>query len=256
MPLPGKPATSQRAQLPEAGRAPGPLRIGCPEPSGGPPDSCQPWLPRSSLTPALSVGSRSRPHSLHDGVSQSTFSWETNAALPSENTGVGKGGDLHRETQQWPCRSPWAPTASSDAQGFLTPLSRPSLDIWYSVSWLFKLVLNFIRSNIIYYIIKCKTYIIKISQHFTDRLIKISGAVPRGINSRAASSRHCSACRSTRSWALLPGRRAHPGRAATRAGAAGPRGHFLAPPDTQTTRRRLRYGPSADVGSSHSPQGL
>lgn len=49
-------------------------------------------------------------------------------------------------------------------------------------SWLFKLILNFIRSNIIYYIIKCKTYIIKISQHFTDHLIKISGAVPGGIN--------------------------------------------------------------------------
>lgn len=74
-------------------------------------------------------------------------------------------------------------------------------------SWLFKLILNFIRSNIIYYIIKCKTYIIKISQHFTDHLIKISGAVPGGINlAKPQVLLLCSAVSvSVRKRVLLPG---------------------------------------------------
>lgn len=36
-------------------------------------------------------------------------------------------------------------------------------------------------------------YIIKIAQHFTGHLIKISGAVPKGINFHEASSMHYSA---------------------------------------------------------------
>lgn len=56
-----------------------------------------------------------------------------------------------------------------------------------------KLILHFIRSNIIDYIIKCRMYIIKISQHFTGHLIKISGAVPKGINLHEALSTYHSA---------------------------------------------------------------
>lgn len=75
-------------------------------------------------------------------------------------------------------------TSTSGVKGFLLPpIWGPSFDVWFSLPEAFLAHFkNFIRRNIIDYVIKCKTYIIKISEHFTGHLIKTSGAMPKGIN--------------------------------------------------------------------------
>lgn len=76
-----------------------------------------------------------------------------------------------------------------------------------ALSWLlsFSCFLHFIRSNIIDYIIKRRTYIIKISEHFTGHLIKLSGAVPKEINLHETSSM-CYCAFPHWSWVLFPGK--------------------------------------------------
>lgn len=108
----------------------------------------------------------------------------TVASAPGSAAGALPGGRPDTDTQT---------PETHGGQGLLLLLWGPSFDTQYSLLMAFWLILNFIRSNIIDYIIKCKTYIIKIAQHFTDHLIKISGAGPKKINLHEASSTYYSA---------------------------------------------------------------
>lgn len=104
-------------------------------------------------------------------------------------------------------------------------------------------------------------YIIKISQHFTGHLIKMSGAVPKGINLDEASSTHYSAVLvSAGKMGLAPWEGvlilqglSHN----TSSRSEGPLCHFpISPKKEKTQKDAPSRILSADVGSSPSPQFL
>lgn len=142
-------------------------------------------------------------------------------------------------------------------QGAQAPLSAPDrLLRMYgtALSWLlsFSSFLHFIRSNIIDYIIKRRTYIIKISEHFTGHLIKLSGAVPKEINLHETSSM-CYCAFPHWSWVLLPGKGASSFRTELyrRSGSEGLPCRFSASPNKETQK-----AVSTNVPSPCSPQRL